>query len=316
MKNRRLFSKGQRGFHGRWKRKFRGFCLVVLFCIALSVMVAWASDSMDIMKTYKGKDLTTLQVSGLGKDFGITLQIGTVVGDKKNIISDWVGNGQFEIAVLSDRVLLKKMIDPMPQQVVAHSVKSETKSGGNESFAAESQTIVSLGFFIGIMLFLLLVFCGIWIYKKKRIEDFEEFLEESEDWEIRSQNIREQTMFVERERHLSGEDDGTYVIWDLQSFPSIVLTDVHSPSKTFHVLMKDSVVIGRKTECDIVLAYDRSVSGKHCKIIAQGKKFYIEDLHSLNGTFVNNVPVRTKTSLFAGNVIKLGEIELKFYVKK
>jgi serine/threonine-protein kinase len=59
------------------------------------------------------------------------------------------------------------------------------------------------------------------------------------------------------------------------------------------------------------------VSRRHAKIISQGNQFYIEDLGSANGTFING-SVRLAQGrpyvLVSGDELKLGETTLKFVV--
>ena len=49
----------------------------------------------------------------------------------------------------------------------------------------------------------------------------------------------------------------------------------------------DSWVLGRKEDCDICINHP-SLSGEHLKIERTGNQFYIEDLKSSNGTFLND----------------------------
>ena len=51
----------------------------------------------------------------------------------------------------------------------------------------------------------------------------------------------------------------------------------------------DEFVIGRGAECDLILP-ERQVSREHLRIYRQGNDFYVEDLGSKNGTWVNNTP--------------------------
>jgi serine/threonine-protein kinase len=59
------------------------------------------------------------------------------------------------------------------------------------------------------------------------------------------------------------------------------------------------------------------VSRRHAKIVVQGNQFFIEDLGSANGTFVNGT-MRLAPSkphlLISGDELKLGETTLKFVV--
>lgn len=59
------------------------------------------------------------------------------------------------------------------------------------------------------------------------------------------------------------------------------------------------------------------VSRKHAKIVAQGNQFFIEDLGSANGTFVNGqvrLPQGKPHALVNGDEVRLGETTLKFVV--
>lgn len=51
-------------------------------------------------------------------------------------------------------------------------------------------------------------------------------------------------------------------------------------------LDKPSVTIGRKPDNDIVLEH-ATVSSHHCKIYSAGESYFVEDLNSTNGTYLN-----------------------------
>jgi len=52
----------------------------------------------------------------------------------------------------------------------------------------------------------------------------------------------------------------------------------------------DSLLVGRSAECDLPVK-DHFVSRKHLKISRKGKRIFIKDLSSRNGTFVNGEPI-------------------------
>jgi hypothetical protein len=54
-------------------------------------------------------------------------------------------------------------------------------------------------------------------------------------------------------------------------------------------------------------------SRQHAAITCEGRSMVIEDLNTANGTYVNRaiVPPGTKRSLKAGDVIQIGEVQLK-----
>jgi len=73
------------------------------------------------------------------------------------------------------------------------------------------------------------------------------------------------------------------------------------------VMQSDLLVIGRGTECDIVLP-ERQVSRQHIKIKALESGFAIEDLDSKNGTWVNGQPLKGERPLKDGDEIQLAQV--------
>jgi len=69
-------------------------------------------------------------------------------------------------------------------------------------------------------------------------------------------------------------------------------------------LDQDVMTIGRKEENDIVID-NQSVSGRHAKILKEGDAVFVEDVNSLNGTYVNGQKI-FKSELFNGDVILIG----------
>ncbi len=76
-------------------------------------------------------------------------------------------------------------------------------------------------------------------------------------------------------------------------------------------VLSEKITIGRGTQNDIVLK-DPYVSKKHAKIVEDEGTYFLEDLDSANGTYLNNEKVLDVTILKNGDRIKLGQIEFLF----
>jgi serine phosphatase RsbU (regulator of sigma subunit)/pSer/pThr/pTyr-binding forkhead associated (FHA) protein len=72
-------------------------------------------------------------------------------------------------------------------------------------------------------------------------------------------------------------------------------------------------VLGRLPDCTIQLD-SNMVSRKHAKVVKEGEQFFLEDLGSGNGSFINGKKIDGKTPLKHEDRIKLGPILLRFEV--
>lgn len=92
----------------------------------------------------------------------------------------------------------------------------------------------------------------------------------------------------------------------------LVISGVIVANKEF-LLSTQPVVIGRENTNDLVLK-DPEVSRRHARITYQAGRYYVEDLGSTNGTFLNDQQIRVQMPLNHGDVIRLGEsIRLTYY---
>lgn len=79
----------------------------------------------------------------------------------------------------------------------------------------------------------------------------------------------------------------------------------------YAIEMNKECVIGRSIHNQIVID-NIAVSDLHARIVAKGGQFYIEDLNSTNGTFVNKKKI-SQCKLEIGDVISIGKHELIFF---
>ena len=76
----------------------------------------------------------------------------------------------------------------------------------------------------------------------------------------------------------------------------------------------DRTTIGRSPDNDIFLD-DVTVSRKHAVLVESGGELKIEDLGSLNGTFVNRRRIDSAIRLESGDEVQIGKYRLSFINK-
>ncbi len=77
------------------------------------------------------------------------------------------------------------------------------------------------------------------------------------------------------------------------------------------VIDKDVTTAGRHPESDIFLD-DVTVSRRHAEIRRRDGRFFVGDLGSLNGTYVNRERV-DETELASGDELQIGKFKLVFF---
>jgi len=93
----------------------------------------------------------------------------------------------------------------------------------------------------------------------------------------------------------------------VKNYPILFAQD--GPLNAQSWVIKNNLLIGRDSDCDITIP-DRQVSRKHARIeIAKDNLIRIIDLESKNGTYVNDVHASEPQSLENGDVVKIALIQ-------
>ena len=92
----------------------------------------------------------------------------------------------------------------------------------------------------------------------------------------------------------------------------LLITDRRDGTERRIMLDRPRFVIGKKPSCDLLL--DRiNISREHCELLQKDGGFYVRDLKSRNGTFVNGKQISADTQLLEGAVIQLGDYSIVFH---
>jgi len=102
-----------------------------------------------------------------------------------------------------------------------------------------------------------------------------------------------------------------------QEFEDWILDVIHPNGTEERFLLEaPECVLGYAEECDLHI-YEGSVSNRHAKFLRCKDGFWwLEDLGSTNGTWVENMQIMAPLALSAGMEIVFGDVEAKVLTKK
>jgi pSer/pThr/pTyr-binding forkhead associated (FHA) protein len=92
----------------------------------------------------------------------------------------------------------------------------------------------------------------------------------------------------------------------------VVLASPTIEAGTERELDSSPVTLGRAAENDLVLDADEFASVHHARIQPRRDGVWLEDLDSTNGTFVNGIKLTRPQKLAPGDVIRVGETDLRY----
>jgi hypothetical protein len=78
------------------------------------------------------------------------------------------------------------------------------------------------------------------------------------------------------------------------------------------VLNSATLTVGRATQNDLAVQDDTYASARHARFEPRGDGVWVVDMGSTNGTFVNGVRLGAPRRLEPGDVVRVGETDLRF----
>lgn len=94
----------------------------------------------------------------------------------------------------------------------------------------------------------------------------------------------------------------------LQQIPEISLTKGSGDSTSVDKFKQPEIVIGRDTSCDLILE-EKTVSAEHARLSFHDGQWWVEDLRSRNGTYLNQEVLTTAVVMTPGDLLQLGQVE-------
>jgi len=98
-----------------------------------------------------------------------------------------------------------------------------------------------------------------------------------------------------------------------QKEPSIGLqVDEQNALKVFQYKTRE-ILIGRDPSCECSLLSEK-VSAKHARLSFHNNQWWVEDLNSTNGSFLNNERIDLPTVVVAGDNLRFGDVSVTISV--
>jgi len=118
-----------------------------------------------------------------------------------------------------------------------------------------------------------------------------------------------------------------YLLWSWLRQQSQTMEAAPVPGLSLRLLQEDSapeaekifnfsrkeVIIGRQPGSDVRLD-DGTISARHARLAYHHAQWWLEDLHSKNGTFLNQERVLSATVLTTGDALRCGGVEMEIAI--
>lgn len=111
------------------------------------------------------------------------------------------------------------------------------------------------------------------------------------------------------------DPDELAAIADLPEDAALLVVQRGSGVGARYLIDTEVTSVGRHPDSDIFLD-DITVSRHHAKFVRRGDAMYVEDLGSLNGTYVNRTLVDGSAQLHLGDEVQIGKFRLVFLYRE
>jgi len=97
------------------------------------------------------------------------------------------------------------------------------------------------------------------------------------------------------------------------AFPSIKITTLEDETSESYVYTLSEVTIGRDPNNSCQLE-DSSISAQHARLTYHHKQWWVEDVGSTNGTFLNQEPITTPQVITSGDNLRCGRVVFQIQI--
>lgn len=97
--------------------------------------------------------------------------------------------------------------------------------------------------------------------------------------------------------------------------PEISITRMDGEGEDICAFATPEIIIGRSPTTDLPIA-DETVSSRHARVSYHHNQWWVEDLGSTNGTYLNDERVSVSTVLIAGDELRCGQVSMLIGIKE
>ncbi len=94
-----------------------------------------------------------------------------------------------------------------------------------------------------------------------------------------------------------------------QKNPPLVMKILGAEDSNTRYFYNPEIIIGRDPSCDFLIQ-DEAVSARHSRLSFHNHQWWVEDMHSTNGTYLNQELLFTPTVMVSGDELRFGHITL------
>jgi pSer/pThr/pTyr-binding forkhead associated (FHA) protein len=106
-----------------------------------------------------------------------------------------------------------------------------------------------------------------------------------------------------------------YTIWQQMRMNAFLISSRQVPTVSLTLIdtgtrrdfNNPEIILGREANCDLPVI-DDTVSARHAALSYHHNQWWVDDLRSTNGTFLNGERVETSTVIIAGDELRVGRI--------
>ncbi len=145
----------------------------------------------------------------------------------------------------------------------------------------------------------------------RAIEIYQEFMQHYDDFSATVECDKKKYLDMAK-KDAAESIQFLYTLQDLTVFLEVL----KGPMKghKFFIKGSDDIILGNKLGLGISLCDDHLISSEHAKIRIDKDGYFIKDLNSIKGTYLNREKIIERTRLTYGDLITLGKTTLQFKV--